>query len=59
MSGMFAVPDITLKALVAGLAEQDIQRNAVSVWRLVRSEELRFKKKLFAVEQWIRVRTPI
>ena len=39
-----AVPDITLKALVAELAEQGIQTSTVSVWRLVRSEGLRFKK---------------
>ena len=40
-----AVPDITLKALVAELAEQGIRTSPVSVWRLVRSEGLRFKKK--------------
>jgi len=40
-----AVPDITLKALVAELAEQGIATSTVSVWRLVRSEGLRFKKK--------------
>jgi transposase len=39
-----AVPDITLKALVAELAERGIATSAVSVWRLVRSEGLRFKK---------------
>ncbi len=39
-----AVPDITLKALVAQLAEQGITTSTVSVWRLVRSEGLRFKK---------------
>jgi transposase len=39
-----AVPDITLKALVAELAEQGIRTSPVSVWRLVRSEGLRFKK---------------
>ena len=42
---MKAVPDITLKALVAELAERGIQTSTVSVWRLVRSEGLRFKKK--------------
>ena len=46
-----AVPEITLKALVAQLAEQGITTSTVSVWRLVRSEGLRFKKTLFAVEQ--------
>ena len=46
-----AVPDITIKALVAELAEQGIATSPVSVWRLVRSEGLRFKKTLFAVEQ--------
>jgi transposase len=39
-----AMPDITLKALVAELAEQGITTSTVSVWRLVRSEGLRFKK---------------
>ena len=39
-----AAPDITLKALVAELAEQGIATSTVSVWRLVRSEGLRFKK---------------
>ena len=39
-----AVPDITLKTLVAELADHGIQTSAVSVWRLVRSEGLRFKK---------------
>ena len=39
-----AVPDITIKALVAELAEQGIATSPVSVWRLVRSEGLRFKK---------------
>lgn len=37
-----AVPDITLKALVAELAEQGITTSTVSVWRLVRSEGRRF-----------------
>ena len=39
-----ATPDITLKALVAVLAEQGIATSPVSVWRLVRSEAMRFKK---------------
>ncbi|OBX17639.1 transposase [Erythrobacter sp. QSSC1-22B] len=39
-----ALPDITLKALVAELAEQGITTSTVSVWRLVRPEGLRFKK---------------
>ena len=39
-----ATPDITLKALVAVLAEQGIATSPVSVWRLVRSEGMRFKK---------------
>lgn len=39
-----AVPDITLKALVADLAEQGIVTSTVSVWRLVRAEGPRFKK---------------
>jgi transposase len=39
-----AVPDMTLKALVAELGEQGISTSMVSVWRLIRSEGLRFKK---------------
>jgi|TARA_R100000049_G_C1943724_1_gene88312 transposase len=39
------MPDITLKALVAELAEQGITTSTASVWRLVRSEGLRFKKR--------------
>ena len=34
----------TLRGLVAELAEQGIATSTVSVWRLVRSEGLRFKK---------------
>jgi transposase len=41
---MNATPDITLKALVAELAAHGITTSTVSVWRLVRSEGLRFKK---------------
>jgi transposase len=40
-----AVPDLTLKALVAELAERGIETCLVSVWRLVRSEGMSFKKK--------------
>ena len=40
-----AVPDLTLKALVAELAERGIATCPVSVWRLVRSEGMSFKKK--------------
>ncbi len=39
------VPDLTLKALVAELAERGIATCSVSVWRLVRSEGMSFKKK--------------
>jgi len=39
-----SVPDMTLKALVAELGEQGISTSMVSVWRLIRSEGLRFKK---------------
>jgi transposase len=39
-----AVPDLTLEALVAELAGQGIVTSRVSVWRLVRSTGLRFKK---------------
>ena len=40
-----AVPDMTLKALVAELAEHGIATCPTSVWRLVRSEGMSFKKK--------------
>lgn len=40
-----AVPDLTIKALVAELAERGITTSASSVWRLVRSEGMSFKKK--------------
>jgi transposase len=39
-----AVPDLTLKALVAELAERGIATCPTSVWRLVRSEGMSFKK---------------
>jgi len=39
-----AVPDLTIKALVAELAEHGIATCPVSVWRLVRSEGMSFKK---------------
>ncbi len=39
-----AVPDLTIKALVAELAAQGIVTSPVSVWRLVRSVGMRFKK---------------
>jgi transposase len=39
-----AVPDLTLKALVAELAERGIATCPVSVWRLVRSEGMSFKE---------------
>ena len=39
-----AVPDITMRALVAELAAHGIVTNIVSVWRLVRAEGMSFKK---------------
>jgi len=39
-----AVPDLTIKAMVAELAERGIATCPVSVWRLVRSEGMSFKK---------------
>lgn len=45
ISRLQAVPDLTLKALVAELAEQGIATCPVSVWRLVRSAGMSFKKK--------------
>lgn len=38
------IPDLTVRALVAELAEHGVVTNPVSVWRLVRSEGLSFKK---------------
>jgi putative transposase len=38
------VPDLTMPALVAELAELGVVAHPVTVWRLVRSEGLRFKK---------------
>ena len=40
-----AMPDLTLKALVAELGERGIATCPASVWRLVRSEGMSFKKK--------------
>lgn len=51
MGRLKAVLDLTLKALVAELAERGIATCPVSVWRLVRSEGMSFKKSLFAEEQ--------
>lgn len=39
-----AVPDLRIKDLVAELAAAGITTSPVSVWRLVRSEGMRFKK---------------
>lgn len=39
-----AVPDLTLKALVAELGEHGVATCPASVWRLVRSEGMSFKK---------------
>jgi transposase len=39
-----AVPDLTVRALVIELAEHGVVTNPVSVWRLVRSEGMSFKK---------------
>lgn len=38
------VPDLTMPALVAELAELGVMVHPVTVWRLLRSEGLRFKK---------------
>jgi transposase len=46
-----AVPDLTLKALVAALAERGIATCPISMWRLVRSAGMSIKKSLFAGEQ--------
>jgi transposase len=40
-----AVPDMTVREMVADLAERGIASCPVSVWRLVRSAGLSFKKK--------------
>lgn len=41
---MAAKPDMTIRDLVAELAEQGIQTTPVTAWRMVRSAGLRFKK---------------
>lgn len=41
---MAAKPDMTLKEMVAELAEHGIETCAVSVWRLLRAAGLRYKK---------------
>jgi hypothetical protein len=46
-----AVPDMTVREMVAELAERGITSCPVSVWRLVSSAGLSFKKSLFAAEQ--------
>ena len=38
------LPDLTMPALVAELADLGVVAHPVTVWRLVRSEGLRFKK---------------
>ncbi len=40
-----AAPDITLKTLMAELAEQGITTSTASVWRLVRLQGLCFEKR--------------
>jgi transposase len=40
-----AIPDMTVREMVADLAERGIVSCPVSVWRLVRSAGLSFKKK--------------
>ena len=39
-----AVPDLTMPALVAELAARGVVVHPVTVWRVVRSQGLRFKK---------------
>ena len=46
-----AVPDLTMPALVAALAARGVVVHPVTVWRVVRSQGLRFKKTLSAIEQ--------
>ncbi|WOE74294.1 IS630 family transposase [Alterisphingorhabdus coralli] len=46
-----AQPDLTLYQLTAELSERGIVTSPASVWRMVRSAGLSFKKSLFAIEQ--------
>ena len=46
-----AVPDVTLRGLVAELRERGVMTSYSSVWRIVHDEALSFKKTLFASEQ--------
>lgn len=46
-----AVPDVTLRRLVAELGERGVATSYGSVWRIVREAGITFKKTLFATEQ--------
>ncbi|WP_429913133.1 IS630 family transposase [Govanella unica] len=46
-----AVPDLTLRGLVAELGARGVTTSYGSVWRIVRDAGVTFKKTLFAVEQ--------
>jgi transposase len=46
-----AVPDLTLRALVAELGERGVVTSYGSVWRIVHDAAITFKKTLFAAEQ--------
>lgn len=51
LSRLAAVPDMTLRRLVAELGELGVMTSYGSVWRLVHDEGISFKKMLFASEQ--------
>jgi transposase len=51
MARLRAVPDLTLRALVAELGERGVVTSYGSVWRIVHDEGVSFKKTLFATEQ--------
>jgi transposase len=51
MARLAAAPDVTLRGLVVELGERGVMTSYGSVWRIVRDQDLSFKKTLFASEQ--------
>jgi len=51
MARLAAIPDVTLRGLVAALRERGVVTSYGSVWRVVHDAGVGFKKTLFAAEQ--------
>lgn len=51
LARLAATPDLTLRGLVAELAERGVSASYGSVWRLLAAEGLTFKKSLHVAEQ--------